>query len=192
MQLTDPLYTVQNVASYIYYSVVNLFDTANSYCKVADNLYISDHTMANNAVLISALKIDHIINLTDNIDRTNPPGCTSLQLNVWHNDPIMFNYYMNIVIDNIHNAIRRGKTVLIHSRGGRRRAPCVAACYLVKYFPVMIAHLSDPTQAAEHVMQIIQRHRPCAFHGRNDCLVEITRFVVASRKGSLHWQSDLT
>lgn len=129
---------------------------------IINNLWLGNYMAAHNLEFITAKKIGHIINVTDDIpnkflfiDYTKYPvkDLEACQKNLFK------------IIENganiIHNSLLSNKAVLVHCKRGHHRSASIVAFYLVKYCKVSLID----------AVRFIKNIRPSAFR-RMNCMLK--------------------
>jgi len=103
--------------------------------KVADFLFLGNMNDAANAESLTALGIDHVLNVTavePSYQMSN--NITYKQLHAADNGSQNIKQHFNEAFRFIDAAKKSGGSVLIHCQAGVSRSPTIAIAYLIKYF----------------------------------------------------------
>ena len=103
--------------------------------KVADFLFLGNMNDAANAESLTALGIDHVLNVTAvEPSYTMSNNITYKQLHAADNGSQNIKQHFNEAFRFIDAAKKSGGSVLIHCQAGVSRSPTIAIAYLIKYF----------------------------------------------------------
>lgn len=110
--------------------------------QITDYLYISNAKTAKDSSLLTRLKINCIINATQEIEAICIPSVEYLRVPVTDSPAAQLQEHFDTVADKIHVVKEQGGRVLIHCCAGVSRSATLCLAYLVKYrdMSLMDAH----------------------------------------------------
>ena len=106
------------------------FELLNS---ISCNEIIPNLTVGN-AATAKNKEFDLIINCTNNINYKSKGIIMRIPIDDLPEDSDILMTYLPTIIENIHNFLKKQKTVLVHCSMGVSRSCTVIAAYLIKYF----------------------------------------------------------
>lgn len=138
--------------------------------EILPNLYIGNEKWSDN----NELTFDLVINCTTNLPL--PSNTKSIRIPI-QDDPLESNRLFQIlrdtnILQEIHDARKANKNVLVHCQAGQQRSPAVVACYLIVF------HGMDTQQSIDYIKQ----KRPIAFFWKANLLEALQSTCALSKR----------